>query len=261
MGGTLRGMSRRWAEPEVEGAGGAVEWQGWRQGPPRIYKGRGRGPAKALRCCCCFPQSVAGLEISIGGGVRIVLCADHRDPAFLGSRNARDFLAALATLYRSLGLTGRRYGEALLGFVERIREVGVPTPRRRPGSYSWPAARAAAEAVWAAGGAYGAGVAVIDEATATLPVGAIGPSPTTVRRWYHQQRWLLPRPGPTRRPAEHRAPARRRREPLTDRRPTRHRQAPCEMLVRIDNPSHGVRDWRLTTSRPQPDNPTGTHRE
>jgi hypothetical protein len=173
---------------------GPAEWQHWRRGPAVIYKGRGKGPAKHPRCIACFPKSVAGQEVPLTRGVSIVLCADHRDPVFLHSRGGRDFLAATGALFRSLGLRGARYQKALLGFLEDVRRTRVPTPRRRPGSYAWPVLRRRAEEVWVQGGGFEDGARVVYTHDEPITTGFELPSLSTVRRWWREKRWFLPRP-------------------------------------------------------------------
>lgn len=179
--------------------GGVAVWDASQRGPVRRYKGHGTGPTKAVRCAACFPQSVAGQMIPLRYGVTIALCEDHRDPAFVHSRGGRDFLAALTTTFESLGLRGARYGKAIQAFVSDVLAMGTPTPRHRPGSYAWPVHRREAEAVWAAGGSYHDGEAVV-LAYFARPVPELrAPSTHTIRRWWRDRRWLTPRPSPPRR--------------------------------------------------------------
>ena len=172
-------------------------WDCYAQGPIRRYKGRGKGPAKKPRCCCCFPKSVAGEEVPIGCGITIVLCLEHRDVRFIQSRGGRDFLAAVATMFDSFGLKGKRYHVALTRFVNRVRDRSVPTPRRRPGSYAYPELRTAAEKVWADGGDYDDGEQVVFRGFLDLkyPAHIKPPSTQTVRRWWRECRWIVRRPG------------------------------------------------------------------
>ena len=163
------------------------------RGPVRIYKNREAGrPRKAPRCVCCFPQSRAGQVVPLRYGVQLVLCEDHRDPEWITAASGRFFLASVAETFRSLGLTGRRYGRALRAFVEDARQRSLPAPRRRPGSYTWPDLRERAEQVWAEGGAYHDGeqallAVVAAERAPDWPM----PSPHTVRRWWREKRWLF----------------------------------------------------------------------
>ena len=90
----------------------------------------------------------------LGRGVVVVLCPDHRDPGFIGERAGRPFVSSMGATLASLGLRGRRYTDALVGFIEECKRRDVPTPRVRPGSYAWPGARLAAERRWAHGGSY-----------------------------------------------------------------------------------------------------------
>jgi hypothetical protein len=156
------------------------------------------GSKKAPKCVACFPASRAGQCVPLRYGVTLVLCAQHRDPRFVAARSGRDFLAAIGELFTGLGLTGRRYGEALREFVRECTNPPRPT-RPLPGSYAHARRRQDAEEVWARGGSFEAGLAV---ALANPPPGLYGvaiPSYRTVRRWWLQRRWLRPPVG--RRPA------------------------------------------------------------
>jgi hypothetical protein len=199
--------------------GAPAQWQHWRRGPAVIYKGRGKGPAKHPRCICCFPKSVAGQEVPLRYGVRIVLCMDHRDPRFLHSRGGRDFLAATSALFRSLGLTGRRYHDALLAFLEEVRDTGRPTPRQRPGSYAWPELRRDAEQAWQFGASFEQGCSVVFTHDEPVTKRLRLPSLATVRRWWREKRWMLPRPAPAPAPVDAPAPPADR---LEDRAPMLH---------------------------------------
>ena len=208
-------------------------WDASQRGPVRRYKGHGSGPGKAVRCVACFPRSVAGQMIPLKYGVVIALCEDHRDPAFVHSRGGRDFLAALSTLFESLGLRGARYRKAAQAFVADVLAMGTPTARHRPGSYAWPDQRRTAETVWAKGGSYHDGEAVV-LAAFTPPVPAIRPpSSHTIRRWWRDRRWLTPRPAP---------PPRRPSPNLTDRRP----------ITRLDRSERHPRLAASGIPRPEP---------
>jgi hypothetical protein len=192
-------------------------WQHWRRGPAVIYKGRGKGPAKHPRCIACFPKSVAGQEVPLKRGVRLVLCADHRDVRFLHSRGGRDFLAATSALFRSLGLTGRRYHDALMAFLDEVRDTARPTPRHRPGSYAWPELRRDAERAWRQGASFEDGCRIVYTHEEPITCRLRLPSLTTVRRWWREKRWMLARPGPLSEPA-----AQPPNDPLDERLPMLH---------------------------------------
>jgi hypothetical protein len=211
-------------------------WAKYRQGPVRRYKGRGVGPAKAKRCVACFPCSVAGEVVPLSHGIVIVLCADHRDVRFIQSRGGRDFLAAFATIFDSVGLTGRRYHEAITRFVDQVRARSTPTPRRRPGSYAWVRLRTAAERVWESGGAYHDGEMVVLRGFLDLQAGVTRPpSPQTIRRWWSQRRWI------SRRPGEEPLSPPRERVVLIDRRVTRILIPPSDPSLAPDPADHWFR--------------------
>ena len=171
---------------------GIPVWSPGPKGPPRIYKARDhKGPKKAPKCAACFPRSSGGQRVPLPYGVTLVLCKEHRDPRFIASQSGRAFLAGVGELYAALGLTARRFGEALRQFVDQCTNP-KPTPRHRPGSYAHPDRRQAAELVWARGGSFEAGLAA---ALANPPPSIYGvrlPDPRTVRRWWLDRRWLMP---------------------------------------------------------------------
>ncbi len=186
--------------------GGMGEMQR-RRGPIRVYKNRDAGaPRKAPRCICCFPANRAGQVVPLRYGVQLVLCAEHRDPAWIAGRNGRDFLASVGATMTSFGLSHRRYGLALASFVREVVGRGRQPARPRPGSYAWPGVRASAEAVWARGGSYHDGEGTVARHAASAPSGWRAPSPHTVRRWWREKRWLLsPTPRRAPRASERRA--------------------------------------------------------
>ena len=171
---------------------GIPVWSPGPRGPARIYKNRShQGSKKAPRCVACFPGSRAGQRIPLAYGVTLVLCGQHRDPRFVASRSGRDFLAAVGELYSGLGISARRYGEALRAFVRQC--TNPPRPKRhRPGSYSHAKRRQDAEAIWAAGGTFEAGLAVRWPTRRPPSTAPPHPSNRTVRRWWLHRRWLHP---------------------------------------------------------------------
>jgi len=180
-------------------------WQR-RPGPVRIYKNKTRGSRYAARCVACFPASVPGQAIPLPRGCQLVLCGAHRDARFIESRNGRDFLASISDTIKSFGITSNRHQASLLAFVRQVVARHAPTPRSRPGSYAWPGLREAAERVWAAGGDYHAGEAVVLATPDSLPFGMRRPSTQTIRRWWRQLRWLLGSATPRRPPAPSSSP-------------------------------------------------------
>jgi hypothetical protein len=180
-----------------------ASWSPGPCGPARIYKYRPRGAGKGhqLSCLACFPRNCVGQKVPLTLGCSLVLCAEHRDPAFIASDSGRRFLSAVSVLYASLGLTSARFGAALRAFVERCANPRRHAARRhRPGSYAWPERRQDAERVWSRGGSYQQGLA----AALARPPDGRGRMPTqrSVRRWWQDRRWLgPPPPAPTAAPA------------------------------------------------------------
>lgn len=172
------------------GPDGVATWPPAGRGPARVYKGP-RVPKGASLCAACYPAKRAGQEIPLANGVSVVLCPVHRDPAFIGSRSGRDFLASMTELLRSFGINGRRFHDAIARVARDAATRTTRPPRVRPGSYAWPRARARAEAVWSAGGTYDHGVRAALSLLESLPDGVRRPSAQTLRRWWRECRWLL----------------------------------------------------------------------
>ena len=121
-------------------------------------------------------------------GVSVWLCEAHRSDAFQRRRGGRDFVASLAAIWRAAGVSNRRHAAALSAHLWRVRGDGR---RDRPGSYAWPHLRREAERRFAAGERTSE---VGDDLARHCAARAIlCPSPRTLRRWFHQGRWLKPR--------------------------------------------------------------------
>jgi hypothetical protein len=184
------------SKPETSPTPEIPVWSPGPRGPARIYKNRPPGAHKGhLSCLACFPQNRVGQRVPLTLGCSLVLCADHRQPAFIASESGRRFLAAISTLYTSLGLSSRRFHTALMAFVDRCANPHRHAAERtRPGSYAWPRRRQAAETVWSRGGSWEQG----RRAAMRAPPGEPDrrPSERTVRRWWTDRRWLGP-PVPT----------------------------------------------------------------
>jgi hypothetical protein len=179
----------------MENEQAVASWSPGPKGPARIYKNRAKGQTKkeSGSCIACFPRNVAGQQVPLAYGVSLVLCKGHRDPTFIATRSGRDFLSAVSTLFTSLGITARRYSEALRRFIDQVANPQrYPAKRHRPESYAWPERRQDAETVWSRGGSFEQGrrAALADPPDARTR--ARPPSSRTVRRWWQDRRWLRP---------------------------------------------------------------------
>jgi len=105
---------------------------------------------------------------------------------FQTRRAGRDLVASLMHVWTAAGCLTRRRSRAL--DLHRVRLLGREGSRPLPGSYSWPALRARAEAAFAAGERPGAVIARILE-RARCGDGVL-PSVRTMRRWFREGRWL-----------------------------------------------------------------------
>lgn len=117
-------------------------------------------------------------------GVSIWLCEVHRSEEFQRRRAGRDFVASVGAVWRAAGISGRRHSQALIAHLRRVR--GTP-PRERPGSYAWPELRREAEQRFASGEPPRH---VIADLRRSPLAGMRLPSIRTLRRWFHEGRWL-----------------------------------------------------------------------
>jgi hypothetical protein len=148
-------------------------------------------PDAPLKCAACFPHPEPGRRVPLRYGVTLILCKQHRDPQFVASSAGRQSLGVLRDLYTSLGVTARRFAEALTAYARFCAEPPTST-RRRPGSYAYPKRRRAAERVWAAGGSFKDGLAVAMRNGPPDLYDVEMPSIRTVYRWRGDMRYLLP---------------------------------------------------------------------
>ena len=113
-----------------------------------FYKGERLGKTPACAICVGAGQGRRA-ELHLPGGVRVWLCEAHRSVEFATRRAGRDLVASLLHVWSSAGCLTARRSRAL--DLHRARLTGPPPVRPRPGSYSWAALRAEAEAAFAAG--------------------------------------------------------------------------------------------------------------
>ncbi|MGD9571593.1 MAG: hypothetical protein AB7V62_06920 [Thermoleophilia bacterium] len=143
-------------------------------------------------CAICRSEDGTSAIFELGFGVRVWLCAAHRDPAFLVARDGHELVEALAMVWVSLGAMSTRRRQALAAHLALLGPRDpVAVPRRR-GSYAWPTLRREAQELLARGEAPGAIVTEIRRA-AVARAGADGPVPpsaTTIRRWLREDRLL-----------------------------------------------------------------------
>ena len=117
-------------------------------------------------------------------GVSVWLCEAHRSEEFQRRRAGRDFVASVGAVWRAAGITGRRHSQALAAHLRRVRGA---LGRERPGSYAWPELRQEAERRFANGEPPRNVIAELRQAPL---VGMRLPSIRTLRRWFHEGRWL-----------------------------------------------------------------------
>jgi hypothetical protein len=149
-----------------------------------LYKARGV-PVKQPVCAICVDRTRGRtMRVEFGFGVSVWLCAGHASVEFLSARSGRDVVLTLMRVWQAHGCYTAARRRALDAHLAALR--GRP-PRRRPGSYAWPAVRVRAERLFAAG----ATVASVTERVLAAGYGVgTAPSPRTIRRWRTDRRWL-----------------------------------------------------------------------
>jgi len=157
-----------------------------------LYKARGV-PTKQEVCAICVERTRGKtVNLHLGRGVSVWLCAQHGSLEFQKSRSGRDFVLTLSRLWSAHGCLTAQRRMALRDHLDANRSA-PPTPRRRPGSYSWPALRREAEALFRQGAPPASVIRELrrrhEKDYATVP------SIRTMRRWYTDRRWMtLPPP-------------------------------------------------------------------
>lgn len=115
------------------------------------------------------------------------LCVVHRDVNYLRRAGGQVFIDAMVERWNSdtKGVSPRR--QAALD-AHRLRVRTTVSPRRRPGSYSWPLLRLHAESLFSKG--HDPNVVIERLRTMYRESLAQVPSICTMRRWFMQARWL-----------------------------------------------------------------------
>jgi hypothetical protein len=154
---------------------------------PSLYKVRGLS-SKQKVCAICVERTRGATDrVSLGHGVEIWLCKTHGSPWFRARRGGRDLALTLQRLWQAHGCLTEPRRRALDAHLQMAgREL--PSDPTLPGSYAWPKLRQEAERRWAAGETRDA---VIDELRRNHERDyARVPSIRSMRRWYHDGRWL-----------------------------------------------------------------------
>lgn len=156
---------------------------------PTLYKARGV-PLKQPVCAICIDRTRGKTtRVDFGYGVHVWLCTGHASVDFLTARSGRDAVLTLMRMWQAQGCYTQARKRPLDAHLASLKT----RPRRRPGSYAWPAVRARAERWFAAG----AGTApVVDRIQQRAYGGATAPSLRTIRRWRSDRRWLTAAAGP-----------------------------------------------------------------
>ena len=177
-------------------------WHMWWRHPVRMALSHYKGPwiGKLPMCAICGGAGQGTrAEHFLTHGVSVWLCEPHRSEEFQRRRSGRDFVVSVGAVWRAAGITGWRHSQALGAHLRRVR--GAPQ-RERPGSYAWPELRQEAERRFASGEPPRRVIAELRQAPL---VGMRLPSIRTLRRWFHEGRWLerlVPRPSGSKRRAK-----------------------------------------------------------
>lgn len=159
------------------------------QTPPTLYKAR-NVPLKRPVCAICVDRTRGRTErVQLTNRVGVWLCADHGSAAFQTRRSGRDFVRTLMGVWKANDCLTAARNRALTAHLDRLTG-SHQTPRRRPGSYSWPDLRHRLEKRYAAGASPAQLAPAVHERYADCP--AKPPSRRTIQRWHAQRRWLTP---------------------------------------------------------------------
>ena len=154
-----------------------------------LYKANGV-PTKQQVCAICVDRTRGKTgRLDLGRGVTVWLCADHGSYEFRTRRSGRDFVLTLGRLWSAHGCLTKQRSRALDDHLAANRSA-PPPPRRRPGSYAWPALRREAEELFRQGANPAAVINQLRRRHADDY--ATVPSVRTMRRWYFERRWMPP---------------------------------------------------------------------
>ena len=155
-----------------------------------LYKARGPA-AKSEVCAICVERSRGKtVKVDLGRGVQVWLCQGHASDDFRRRRGGRDFVLTLHRLWSSHGCLTKPRSKALDDHLAAMH-AEPPPPRHRPGSYAWANLRAEAERRFFAGESPNHVIAELRARHAADY--ARVPTERTMRRWYHERRWLRKR--------------------------------------------------------------------
>jgi hypothetical protein len=154
-----------------------------------LYKARGV-PTKQQVCAICVDRTRGKTgRLDLGRGVTVWLCADHGSHEFRTRRSGRDFVLTLGRLWSAHGCLTKQRSRALDDHLAANRSAPA-APRRRPGSYAWPALRREAEELFRRGANPAAVISQLRRRHADDYASV--PSVRTMRRWYFERRWMPP---------------------------------------------------------------------
>ncbi len=154
-----------------------------------LYKARGV-PTKQQVCAICVDRTRGKTgRLDLGRGVTVWLCADHGSHEFRTRRSGRDFVLTLGRLWSAHGCLTKQRSRALDDHLAANRSAPA-APRRRPGSYAWPALRREAEELFRQGANPAAVISQLRRRHADDYASV--PSVRTMRRWYFERRWMPP---------------------------------------------------------------------
>src|SRR5262249_12705851 len=126
-------------------------------------------------------------RVSLGYGVEIWLCGTHASPWFRSRRGGRDLVLTLQRLWQSHGCLTASRRRALDAHLAMAGRDGATDPKL-PGSYAWPGRPREAGARWAAGDRRDDVIRELRRAHERDYANVA--SVRSMRRWYHEARWL-----------------------------------------------------------------------
>jgi len=152
------------------------------------YKNRSL-PNKGQLCTICGLKACGQTElVQLTHGVALWLCRYHASEEFRTKNSGRDFVGTLTRIWASSQMLRGARAKALSAHMRRLNARGRRLMQELPGSYSWKALRNEVEHRAAAGEPVR--TIIVDLRARHAHDVADAPSERTIRRWYHDGRWL-----------------------------------------------------------------------
>jgi hypothetical protein len=156
-----------------------------------LYKARGMSTKSEVCAICVERTRGKTVNVDLGRGVHVWLCQAHASDEFRRRRSGRDFVLTLHRLWSAHGCLTKPRSRALDDHLAAMRSE-PRSPRHRPGSYAWANLRAEAEQRFFDG--EDPARVIVELRDRHAPDYAQVPTARTMRRWFHERRWLRQKP-------------------------------------------------------------------